>query len=299
MGHPPPGREQNLPFRISNMVLDGSGHARIIPTEWTERVSLDVIMMKRIPHGLLALGRSNPPPRIHIDGHTYELHRCLKHDFFACTSIYHGEAGKIILKLNRQADLMGLPGEWIGRLLAHHENGCLQDASGLDSVPKSLGRWGPTGVVHAYIEGRHLDRGLAVPDDFFLRLSEALQALHNRNMAYVDLEKPQNVILGDDGRPYLIDFQISWRWPFAGGESRWVRWMRRKLQESDRYHLLKLRRRFRPDQLSEDEIRRSYEKPKWVRWHSRFTAPLQKFRRRTLNRIDPKRRQVERGAIIR
>ena len=62
-------------------------------------------------------------------------------------------------------------------------------------------------------------------------------------------------------------------------------------------HLLKLRRRIRADQLSEDEIRRSYEKPKWIRWHARFTAPLQRFRRRTLERIAPKQDQTERGAM--
>jgi hypothetical protein len=157
---------------------------------------------------------------------------------------------------------------------------------------------GPTAIVHAFIEGQALERDSRVPDDFFDRLRSAIESLHARGMAYVDLEKRQNVLLGDDGRPYLIDFQISWyvprRW---GGETPPLRWLRRRFQEGDRYHLLKLQRRVRRDQLTDAQVRASYRKPFYVRVHRIATAPLLKIRRFALGRIDPARKDGERGTV--
>jgi hypothetical protein len=253
--------------------------------------------VKELPASLRALGRSEPPDTIHVSGRTYRLARCFKHDFFACTSLYHGKSGRIVLKLGRRADICGLPAEWMGRLLARHEADCYRAVADLDAVPRFIGRWGATGIVHEYVEGRHLSKGVELPDDFFDRLELAVAAIHARDMAYVDLEKRQNVLLGDDGRPYLVDFQISWRLPARwGGRTPPARWLCQKLQEGDRYHLLKLRRRFRRDQLSEEQIRASYRKPFWVRLHAHLTAPLLKLRRHTLNRLDPSRKVGERGA---
>lgn len=253
--------------------------------------------VRELPASLRALGRLEPPNVIRVGGHTYRLVRCFKHDFFACTSLYQGKSERIILKLGRQADICGLPAEWIGRLLARHEADCYRAVADLDAVPRFLGRWGTTGVVHEYVEGRHLSKDVRVPDDFFDRLERAVAAIHARGMAYVDLEKRQNVLLGEDGRPYLVDFQISWRLPARfGGRTPPARWLCRRLQEGDRYHLLKLRRRFRRDQLTEELLRASYRKPFWVRLHARLTAPLLKLRRHTLNRIDPSRKIGERGA---
>ncbi|NOT02091.1 MAG: hypothetical protein HOP29_15875 [Phycisphaerales bacterium] len=254
--------------------------------------------MKRLPDSLRALGRGEPPTTVDVDGGRYALARVFKHDFFAATALYEGERGKIVLKIGRRADFLGLPTLWIGRLLAGNEAAVLRDLHDLDAVPTCLGRWGDTGVVHEYVEGAHLTRDSGVPDDFFSELRRVVDTIHRRNIAVVDLEKPQNVLLGDDGRPHLVDFQIALRvsertartWPP-------VRWLLRRFQEGDRYHLLKLQRRFRRDQLTDDQVRQSYRKPIWVRWHGWITRPLLKLRRHTLNRLDPARQVSERGTV--
>jgi serine/threonine protein kinase len=154
--------------------------------------------------------------------------------------------------------------------------------------------------VHEFVEGQPLHRDVRVPDEFFGRLESALAQIHAREMAYVDLEKPQNVLLGDDGRPYLIDFQISWRLrPSRGGRTAIARWICSRLQQGDRYHLLKLRRRFRPDQLTPEQIEASYRRPAGVRLHARLTRPLLRLRRRLLDRLEPSRRVGERGTVSR
>jgi hypothetical protein len=115
-------------------------------------------------------------------------------------------------------------------------------------------------------------------------------------MACVDLEKPANVLVGDDGRPYLLDFQISWPWPLGWLiHTRPARWLCRRLQQGDIYHLRKLQRRFRPDQMTARELADSYRRPWPVRVYTFLTRPLTRLRRQALSRVDPGRHEYERG----
>ncbi len=256
------------------------------------------IIPKETPAYLLALGRSSLPVELELAGGRYSLEQIIKHDFFAATALYSGDCGKIIVKLGRNAPICGIPTDWIGAFLARREASAYQVLSDLPAIPRFLGRLGRTGIAHAYIEGQPLAKGLEVPDAFFDDLRGALESIHARGMAYVDLEKPQNVIAGDDGMPYLIDFQICWQLPRRWGGELWpARWLRKRFQEGDWYHLLKLRRRIRPDQLSKDELKRSYEKPFYVRLHRMVFAPLLIVRRWILRRLDPMAKAGERGRL--
>lgn len=259
------------------------------------------------PTGLRALGRRDLPASIEVGSagttgakNRYELAEVFKHDFFAATARYSGPAGQVVLKIGRQADIVGLPAEWIGRLLAHHEARVCQHLAGLPGIPRLIGLWGRTGLVHAYIEGAPLRRGASVPDDFFGRLERLIQGIHAREAAYVDLEKPENVLLGDDGCPHLIDFQISYHLPRKwGGHTRVARWLCRCLQRSDLYHVGKLHRRVRPDQLSAEQRAASYAVPLTIRAHRFLFRPVTLLRRRVLARIDPRKGEGERGRVDR
>ena len=113
-----------------------------------------------------------------------------------------------------------------------------------------------------------------------------VDTVHARDVAYVDLEKRENIIVGDDGRPYLIDFQISLHVPPGRGPLRRIaRWILARFQQSDRYHLLKHWRRHRPDQLSPEQIAHSRRAGAWIQLHRTLTRPLVRLRRRTLSRV--------------
>jgi len=257
---------------------------------------------KRTPHWLKALGREPPPPEIELAVGRFRLARVLKHDFFAFTAIYvgdpAGEPPKVILKIGRKASFFGLPLGWIGRLHAWHESGVFERLQDLEAVPRFTGRYGDHGLTHEYVEGHELERGERVPDDFFPRLSDALVEIHRRGLAYVDLEKCENVLVGDDGRPYLFDFQISWYWPASRGGERWpLSWIRARLQQADRYHLGKLQRRTRPDLMSPEELAASRVPPAHVRVYTTMTRPVTRLRRRVLARIDPVHKRGERGRV--
>ncbi len=258
-----------------------------------------IAVVKTISCSLLALGQPEPPAVIDVAGERFEFVRLMKHDFFAATALYQGARRKVVAKFGRQSPILGLPADWIGRFLAWQEARMYGELSGMEAVPEFVGRYGSTCIVHEFIEGAPLEKNQPVPDGFFGQLKEAIDAIHARDMAYVDLEKRQNVLLGDDGKPYLIDFQISWHLPRSmGGETLLARWVRRRLQEGDRYHLLKLQRRVRRDQLTEEQIRQSYKKPLYVRLHRLITLPLLKARRALLGMIDPRPPGQERGSIV-
>lgn len=249
---------------------------------------------------LRALGKAQMPARMVLSDGKYRHLRTYKHDFFAATGLYEGPSGKVILKLGRVVSLLGLPMSWLGRCLANRECAVYVAVADVPGVPRYLGRWGETGFVHAFIEGHPLQRHEAVGDDFFPDLERLLEALHARNVAYADLEKRENILVGNDGRPWLIDFQISWHWPPSGrrGGRRLLpdelgRFILHRLQQADHYHLLKHRRRHRPDQLTAAQLEASYRRGFLIDLHRRVARPLTLLRRALLKKLTGRSRSAK------
>ncbi|MBM3991592.1 MAG: serine/threonine protein kinase [Planctomycetes bacterium] len=106
----------------------------------------------------------------------------------------------------------------IARALARREERALAALLGLDGVPRlvnaadlppPVGRDGEGVLVRTYIDGAPLHRCERLPLDFFERLEELVRELHARGVAHNDLHKEQNIVVGRDGRPALIDFQLA------------------------------------------------------------------------------------------
>jgi hypothetical protein len=231
-----------------------------------------------------------------VDGR-YRHVRTFKHDFFAATGLYEGPSGRVVLKLGRTKPFLGLPMSWLGEWAADHETELYRLAESVPGIPACMGRVGRTGFVHAFVEGHPLQRNERVNDEFFPRLEVLLDALHAKGIAYVDLEKRENILVGDDGRPWLIDFQISYPGPDLdrvidrrrgpGTLHRLVplglrRCLFTRLQRADGYHLLKHWRRHRPDMLTGEQIAASYQVARIIRWHRKLSRPFTMLRRRAL-----------------
>jgi len=237
----------------------------------------------RVPKRILR-GRM-PRPAFTLAGRTYRLEKTLKQDFFAATGRYVGPDGeRVVLKHYHTEPWLGCPLAWAGRLMADREvrhYRLLQDTGG---VPRLLGRVGKSAFVHAWVEGTDLlDRRHPVPDDFFDRLDALVAAVHRRQMAYVDMNKPDNVLASADGRPMLIDFQISWAPRLERGL---LRGLKRRLltilQEADRYHVRKLQRKYRPDLMTPADRAAANHPPWFLRMHRLVGAPLRDLRRKFL-----------------
>lgn len=240
---------------------------------------------ERVVYSLRALGKKNLPEQIDLPGGSYQLLRTIKHDFWAVTGFYQDASGRrVVLKMGRTEEFAGLPLEWIGRWLCRREVRFYEKLADLPEVPRVLGRVGTTGFVHDYVPGQPLSKDRPVPDGFFAHLLRLMDELHRRNLAYVDTNKPQNILLGDDDRPHLIDFQISWDLAELGNW--WLnRWWLHHLQQEDLYHCRKHRRRMRPDEMSEEELAAAQRKSPMIRLHRFLTKPYFLFRRRLFRRL--------------
>lgn len=110
----------------------------------------------------------------------------------------------------RVADGGSIPGSsWIARRLLARERRALRALAGLDGVPVEHAGGDASTLERTWIEGVSLARAASLPRDFFDRLDELVLAMHARGVCHNDLHKETNVVVGVDGRPWLIDFQLA------------------------------------------------------------------------------------------
>jgi hypothetical protein len=231
-----------------------------------------------------------------LDGADYRLVAAVKHDFFAATGFYDNDAGRrVVLKVGRVVECAGMPLKWVGKLLRRRELRFYSRLSDLPYVPRILSTWGETGFIHEYVPGRPLSREYPVPDGFFDRLADVFAELHRRQIAYVDANKSQNILLGEDGLPYLIDFQISWDLHALGGNAI-NRWWLAKLQREDLAHLLKHKKRLRPDEMTRREWEAVDRRSLLIRIHRFVFKPWFRLRRRTYGRLRQAGRLLPEGS---
>ncbi len=239
------------------------------------------------PGVLRALGSQEPPATVTVHGDVYRLERVLKHDFWAATAVYRSDRRRIICKFHRWHRFGPIPMRWLGKLLARRERRFLRklcDVPGIPGPPLPFqvdGRPVPNGVARPYIDGRPIRKGQRLPEEFFTRLDRLLCELHARNVAYVDLNKRENVLVASNGDPYLFDFQISFAiWRDLG----WLdprRPLLRLLQASDRYHFEKLRAKH----IETASAPVAYSRPRppwWICLHRMIAVPIRELRRRLL-----------------
>ncbi len=251
---------------------------------------------------LRALGNAEPLDRVEVGGSRYCVESILKHDSWAATAIYAGPGDeRIICKFNRVQPAFGMPMAWLGRILARRESGFLRRLAHLELIPDDLGPVAVDGhplanaVARRYIAGEAFRDSAQVDAAFFAELRRLLDAIHASGVAYVDLHKRENIIVGRDGRPHLVDFQVSlgaWRrWP---GNGRLVR----TLQEMDDYHYRKHYARCLPDTLTPEELRRYLAPPRFVRAHRTFAVPLRSLRRWLLVLLKVRDRSGQAGSEL-
>ncbi len=232
-----------------------------------------------------ALGKCDPPAQVQVGGADYRRITIFKHDSWAATALYENDSGQqVVCKFNRRQPILGIPMLWLGRLLARREAGMYARLAPVSQVPDGCGDVYVDGVrstnaaTHRFVAGTPLCNNTVVGDAFFDELESLVSRLHERRIAYVDLHKVENVIVGQDGRPYLIDFQISVHLP----QTCLLNWLLGLLQRSDSYHVAKMKLRLRPDLCDYDHQTIANNRPWWIRLHRLVAVPFRSTRRRLL-----------------
>ena len=233
----------------------------------------------RLAYWMRALGREDLPELLEVSGRRLRRVATAKHDFWAATGFYEDAGGdRAVLKAYRTARFAGAPLRWLGRWQCRREVGFYRQLAGLPCVPALLGLVGDTAYLRAFVPGHPLSRERPVPVGFWPRLETAMREVHGHGVAYVDSNKPENVLVGDDGHPYLIDFQIAW----GGGRGNHTlaRWWLGRLQREDLYHVLKHKRRFDRNSMTPEELARVRRRSLLIRAHRVANRPYLIVRRR-------------------
>jgi RIO-like serine/threonine protein kinase len=105
----------------------------------------------------------------------------------------------------------------IGRFLIRREFGWLRRVDGLAAAPSGAFRIDAHALAYRFVPGTslRLTAASALGPEFFPELESSLRALHERaRLVHLDLRNAHNILVTDDGRPALLDFQscLSTRW---------------------------------------------------------------------------------------
>jgi hypothetical protein len=113
-----------------------------------------------------------------------------------------------------------------------------------------------------------------------------LCAMHERGLAYVDLNKRENIIVTDNGSPALIDFQLHFAPSRSARRLIPVEWLFGQFRAADIYHLHKHIAWHRPDLVGDYDCNWKQLQPVTGRvWRLLYVWPVQFLRRRLLVRL--------------
>ncbi len=139
----------------------------------------------------------------------------------------------------------------VGPVLIRREFGALRKLLGVRGVPQLAGRVDRYALAMDHISGKSLAdlQPGELSDDFYVRLREVVDRMHSRGVAHCDLRSRGNVMLGDDGQPYVVDFAAC---VFRGrGINPFFRWLFRQFVLADRNAILRIKQRLSPELLTE------------------------------------------------
>jgi hypothetical protein len=258
---------------------------------------------RRAPAFLFALGHAQLPAEVTAEGVTWRFSKLFKHDFFAATGLYErvdgatADAGPVgqggggkkelaVLKVQRTYPLLGFPMKWLGARVARREIRIFRVLQGVTGVPRFLGDVGATGFLHEFVPGVDLHAKLPLTAEFFVRLEKLFAEMHQRHIAYVDSNKRENILYGDDGQPWLIDFQISFQLKKGERDNFLAKWWFRRFVRADWYHFYKHKTRLLPAACSAEDFAKAQKRGVLHQAHRVVARPIILLRRKFLSRYD-------------
>jgi predicted Ser/Thr protein kinase len=159
--------------------------------------------------------------------------------------------GKIVVKDFKKSSPAF--GRIIGPILIYRERCALSKLIGVKGVPQLIGRIDRYAFAMEYLPGASLDRKIdkSPNNEFYKDLAGVVDDIHARGVAHCDLYSRGNVIFGDDGQPYIVDFAAC---VLRGGKLNFfMRALFNQFVRADEKAVLRIKRRLSPNLLTEEE----------------------------------------------
>lgn len=141
----------------------------------------------------------------------------------------------------------------IGPLLTYREVKALRQLASVQGIPTWVERVDRRALLMECLDAVQLNHArfnVSWPI-FFERLTQVVEAMHRQGVAHCDLRSPGNTLVDLESRPYLVDFVAcvfrGRRWNFIG------QWVFAQFRRADHSAILKLKQRFAPELLDDQE----------------------------------------------
>lgn len=222
--------------------------------------------------------------RKHIEGNTVEYYRTAggtRPDL----RVVETDEGRVVVKDFRKSDFLFRV--IVGPILIRREAGALRKLDGVAGIPRLIARIDRYAFAIAHVAGVSLDKTTQSPltNAFYTDLRRVIDDMHGRGVAHCDLRSRGNVMLGDDGKPYVIDFAAC---VFLGrGINPFFKWLFGQFVLADRNAVLRIKKRLSPELISDEDAAvlatpLPFERPARV-----FGETVRRITRRLLTRNKP------------
>jgi predicted Ser/Thr protein kinase len=175
----------------------------------------------------------------------------IKGNAFGKPDLYRAEvAGRTLMVKDVQRKNLFF--RWtLGLWLIHKEWKIYSRLAGIQGIPKAVARIDRFAFAMEFVPGRPIGREETLPPSFFSDLERVLGEIHSRGVVHMDLRHKGNVLLSENGEPFLIDFNSSFSFKERGFFHRFLfpllRWV-------DHGGLLKLKQRASPALMTPEEL---------------------------------------------
>jgi RIO-like serine/threonine protein kinase len=132
-----------------------------------------------------------------------------------------------------------------GRIIVRREFAALGKMQSMPDVPQDPFLLDSFALGYRFIKGKTL-RDISpevIEEDFFIRLEDLVNRMHNLNIAHLDIRNRRNIIVDAAGKPALLDFQNCVRL------ERVPRFLRNLLKNIDLSGVYKHWERYNPESL--------------------------------------------------
>jgi RIO-like serine/threonine protein kinase len=137
-----------------------------------------------------------------------------------------------------------------GRWLLQREFCVLSRLRGMAGVPHVYKMLDADAFVMDFIEGVNLGTLREVSDATMQRLSRLFDELHRHGVAHGD-PHASNILVTENGEPFLIDFSTAAM--ISENSKGWHRWLWKEFRKQDVRRLAKMKERFAPHLLTQEE----------------------------------------------
>ena len=145
----------------------------------------------------------------------------LKNDQMGLVERVDGPSGPVVRRVARGG---GIPGSGqVARILMRRERRALERLREVNGVarlvldeayaatPSKDGRKPRRShvLMRTWVDGKPLQQATALPENFFDLVEDLVRELHAHGVCHNDLHKEANILVGEDGYPALVDFQLA------------------------------------------------------------------------------------------